>query len=693
MSARMTRLVGLGSAFVATLLVLLAAPGGAAATTFCVPAFHVACPDNGTNVAEADLQTALNADSNDGQADAIFVDEGTYTDDTWTASDLGGDPLTIQGAGRAETELTSNSAANAYVVNLGARPTVVRDLTVAIPAIKTPHQAPGVQMQNDVFERVDIVTRVADATAVPSVVGNGSAFREGTVYAENGGSFYHGFRLSVNLGAGDTFEIEDATVEAANAIGLGAVGNLQGGTINVARSRVNFETSGVAIGTGVVNVENAQLLGEGLPLAITVQDSTNATINADHTSMLKTGAGSVAVASSSVTSTNAGTAAINVTNAATQGYDFKHVRQGTAANGAANVSFAYSNLPAADGTSVGQGTATYGAGITTHADAGFLAPNNLALTAGSPMIDAADPASPLAEDIDGQPRPIDGDGVGGARSDMGAYEYPDTPDVDPPVTTILSGPEYGGLINDASPSFTFSSSEPGTFECNIGDGFAPCTSPHQVGPLSDGEHTFTVRAVDNASNVDPSPPSRAFTVDTEAPTVTITGGPAEGSVLVSKNATFAFSSSEPGPIECRLDNATFAPCGSPRSFTGLAEGPHTFAVRATDDAGNEGAATTRSFSVDTTPPETTITAGPGKRAKRGKVRFRFASSEPGSSFRCRLDKKPFTACTSPFRKKKLKPGRHRFQVVAIDAVGNADPTAASKRFKVKKKKKKKKRAR
>jgi hypothetical protein len=73
--------------------------------------------------------------------------------------------------------------------------------------------------------------------------------------------------------------------------------------------------------------------------------------------------------------------------------------------------------------------------------------------------------------------------------------------------------------------------------------------------------------------------------DTTPPTTTIDSGPS-GTVMATA-ADFAFSSSEAGStFECRLDGGAWGSCTSPRSYTSLALGDHTFDVRATDAAGN-----------------------------------------------------------------------------------------------------------
>jgi CSLREA domain-containing protein len=85
---------------------------------------------------------------------------------------------------------------------------------------------------------------------------------------------------------------------------------------------------------------------------------------------------------------------------------------------------------------------------------------------------------------------------------------------------------------------------------------------------------------------------------------------------------------------------------------------------------------------DKTPPQTTIRKGPKKGAKAGTVKFKFVSSEPGSTFQCKLDKRPFKPCKPPKAYKGLKAGKHVFKVWAIDKAGNVDPTPAKKKFKL-----------
>lgn len=83
--------------------------------------------------------------------------------------------------------------------------------------------------------------------------------------------------------------------------------------------------------------------------------------------------------------------------------------------------------------------------------------------------------------------------------------------------------------------------------------------------------------------------------DLTPPTTMITSGPADGSTVDTTSVSFAFSADESATFECSLDGATFTPCISPKAYDNLAAGPHTFKVRATDDAGNQGSTVQRAF--------------------------------------------------------------------------------------------------
>jgi hypothetical protein len=86
--------------------------------------------------------------------------------------------------------------------------------------------------------------------------------------------------------------------------------------------------------------------------------------------------------------------------------------------------------------------------------------------------------------------------------------------------------------------------------------------------------------------------------------------------------------------------------------------------------------------TDTNPPETVITKGPHGVVKRSVVKVHFTSDEVGSSFKCKLDKKKYKACTSPYVSPRLHRGKHTFSVRATDPAGNVDRSAAKLKFRV-----------
>jgi hypothetical protein len=91
--------------------------------------------------------------------------------------------------------------------------------------------------------------------------------------------------------------------------------------------------------------------------------------------------------------------------------------------------------------------------------------------------------------------------------------------------------------------------------------------------------------------------------------------------------------------------------------------------------------------TDSTPPETTIAKGPKDTTKKKTATFIFSSSEPGSTFECRLDGNlGFSPCTSPQKVRKISLGKHTFEVRATDQAGNTEAAAATDQWRVKKRK-------
>jgi dipeptidyl aminopeptidase/acylaminoacyl peptidase len=129
---------------------------------------------------------------------------------------------------------------------------------------------------------------------------------------------------------------------------------------------------------------------------------------------------------------------------------------------------------------------------------------------------------------------------------------PATSDTTPPQTTIDSGPS--GYKNLTHYRFTFSSSEGNSnngFQCSLDTtpfyrSFYRCDSPFSYYDLPDGPHTFRVRAVDSFFNVDPTPASRSWFVDTVKPSGTVLINDGRTSTA-SRTVTLKLSATDPTP--------------------------------------------------------------------------------------------------------------------------------------------------
>jgi RNA polymerase sigma factor (sigma-70 family) len=165
-----------------------------------------------------------------------------------------------------------------------------------------------------------------------------------------------------------------------------------------------------------------------------------------------------------------------------------------------------------------------------------------------------------------------------------------SPDTTAPTVTIGQAPATASPATSAT--FTFTANEARVaFSCRLdGRAWQPCTSPRALDAAL-GTHTFDVRGTDAAGNIGPSATHR-WTVtpppDTTAPTVTLTQTPP--ATTPSRTATFAFTASEAGAtFACSYDGGPYLACTSAHTIQDAGVDDHTFAVRATDAAGNTGA--------------------------------------------------------------------------------------------------------
>jgi hypothetical protein len=261
----------------------------------------------------------------------------------------------------------------------------------------------------------------------------------------------------------------------------------------------------------------------------------------------------------------------------------------------------------------------------------------------------------------------------GEAQQVGQVSYQWSVDASPPETQLtLSPPALDGEAS-STVMFATSSEDVSRYECSLDDApFATCTSPVALS-VEDGLHTFRVRSVDRAGNPDPTPASTSWSVDTSAPLVTFTEGPI--GPVASTRPMFAFGAPpNVRGLECKLDGAAYAACTSPLTTAELAQGAHTFAVRATALTGNTGTVV-RAFLVDTVGPAITIVSGPTG-ATDSTPTWTFTLAEAPTTATCRVDAAAWTACNAGvFTSQPLGDGDHVFEIEARDALGNPSTLA------------------
>jgi len=611
---------------------LTALPALASATVYCVPNNSV---DGSCQTPEATVDDALSAaHASAATPDTVRIGAGTFNVVAPGSSYFGnsGNTLQLIGAGTGQTTLSMvNSAGSTTGLDLNL-PTgsAVSDFTLSIPDDGDATTDIGIDLQGSAtVSHVNVSGPTTDNTQAiqlsgtptlshinislknPSPSGNSgfsggsdATITDSTISADygiqhSGGNETVSLRRSTILASVWGIHLDSGTVDVSdtliNLLGSGGAAGIVPTNFNSGSTPINANIDGVTIVNGGLNSRGVEAIADSEQVPPPGDTGTQA----ERDDMVDDGEDSTTTLANSVISGVAHPLVVESDRGQTASLTATYSNYDPSGDVVSN------DLSGADAT----GTTTLNVSNQTDLLPSFVDPGNgdYHLQEASGLIDAGDPAhpDPARQDIDGDSREIFGkSSCFGARRDIGADEVvPTTPptllDCTPPETSIASGPS--GTTAHNTPTFTFTSTEsPSTYRCSVdGSPAAPCATPFTSAALSDGAHMLAVQAIDSSLNVDPTPATRSFVVDTRA-------------------------------------------------------------------------------------PETAIGSHPKPKTKSRRGSFSFSSSEQGSSFLCSYDGQPYAACSSPFSTPKLKPGRHRFDVLATDAAGNRDPSPATFLWKVKK---------
>ena len=289
-------------------------------------------------------------------------------------------------------------------------------------------------------------------------------------------------------------------------------------------------------------------------------------------------------------------------------------------------------------------------------------------------------------------------------------------DTTPPATTITGGPTEGMALGVSTVTFTFTGTDNVSAAANLkyqykvdgGSYSAPSalTTATLTG-LPDGQHTFTVAAIDEAGNVDANPPVRHFSTDATLPTISNvqTGGATDSAI------GFGWDTNKPTTSQVKYRIAGAAAFDMTNEDTNYVtthrvslynlkpNKTYQFYVVSRDSFGRmaDTSASLGTFQTlpDTTPPQTAFTISPanGGLVQPGNIVFAWTGADDASpvaalTYQYQLDggawtpSAPSPATTVTIALPNPQPNTHTLRVRAYDETGNVDPNPPSVTFTV-----------
>lgn len=138
----------------------------------------------------------------------------------------------------------------------------------------------------------------------------------------------------------------------------------------------------------------------------------------------------------------------------------------------------------------------------------------------------------------------------------------------------------------------------------------------------------------------------------------------------SRAATFAWRTVTGTSYTCSLDGTRDIACGSPKSYTNLAVGSHSWRLTA-NRSGYRSSTATWSWRIDVVAPAAPVVAAVPTPTRSTSASVSWTDSDTSVvGFTCQLDAAVAAACTSPKALSGLADGSHTLTVTARDAAGN-----------------------